>query len=230
MYLLPAAPRTVNKFRMGRFGDPSSSSDQPWRMGRLGLQPVRLPNLGRLGRLGQGAGVPVCVYYAADGVTPESFDYESNITECQSNGGNWLGPAAIGTPSVPAGVMPGGARQNPSPVAGGASNAGITTPPAGRPSSSPLDYTSPQAAIAAGLDPQTVYNAWSAALARFPSPQAAISAGVPAGVVNQLWQSAHVTATDKASSFFANLNLGTVALYGGGGLLLLSLLGGRRRR
>src|SRR5260370_34999960 len=100
MYLLPAAPRTVNKFRMGRFGDPSSSSDQPWRMGRLGLQPVRLPNLGRPGRLGQGAGVPVCVYYASDGVTPESLDYETNITECQPNGDNWRAHPASGPTEV----------------------------------------------------------------------------------------------------------------------------------
>jgi hypothetical protein len=219
MYLLPAAPRTSNKWGMGRIGY-TSSSDQAWRMrglGRMGLQPVRLPNLGRLG---QSTGAE-CLYYADDGVTVEFVDPESNQTECGSTGGRWIGPAAIGTPSP----MP---AQNPSPVYGGASNAAITTVNAGKPSSSPLDYISPQAAIAAGLDAQTVYNAWSAALSRFPSPQAAIAAGVPAGIVNQLWQPAHVTAMDKASSIFSGISGTTVALVGGG-VLLLSLIGKRRR-
>jgi hypothetical protein len=225
MYLLQAAPpRTTNKWRMGRFGDPSSRSDQPWRMarlGRLGLQPVRLPNLGRLGQ------PPVsspdgCVYYGADGITPESIDTNSNVTECTVNGGRWYGTQPLNTPSLPAG------GQNPNPITGGASNGGITTVMAAKPSTSPLDYTSPQAAIAAGLDPQTVYNAWSAALARFPSPQAAISAGVPAGVVNQLWQSAYANrAATPAPSIFSGINLGTLA-WVGGGLFLLSALGGRR--
>jgi hypothetical protein len=216
MYLLQNAPRTSNKWGMGRFG--SSESAQSWRIGRLGLQPVRLPNLGRrMGRLGRlGA---ACVYYAADGSTVESTDYNSNLVECGVNGGAWTGIPALNTPSLPAGA------QNPSPVAGGASNGGITTVMATQPSTSPLDYTSPQAAIAAGLDPQTVYNAWSAALARFPSPQAAISAGVPAGVVNQLWQSAHVTA---ATTPAPSIGIGTIALVGGGLLFGLALLGGRK--
>jgi hypothetical protein len=72
-------------------------------------------------------------------------------------------------------------------------------PGGGTASSSPLDYTSPQAAIIAGLDPNTVVAAWTKALARFPSPQAAISAGVPAGVVNQLWQQSNVNAANAAA-------------------------------
>jgi hypothetical protein len=216
-----------------RLGDPSSSTDQSWRMSGLGLQPVNLPALGRmkrmrgLGRLGQ---PPVsspdgCVYYGPDGVTVESIDTQSNSTECGVNGGRWYGTQPLNTPSLPAGA------QNPSPVGGAGSNAGITTVIAGRPSTSPLDYTSPQAAIAAGLDPQTVYNAWSAALSRFPSPQAAISAGVPAGVVNQLWQQSHVNAAaaQSAPGIFGNISIGTVVLFAGG-LFVLSALGGRRGR
>jgi hypothetical protein len=220
MYLLQpsTAPRTATKWGLGRFAG-ASSTGQPWRMrglGRMGLQPVRLPQLGRLGQ------PPVsspngCVYYGADGVTVESIDPNSNVTECNVNGGQWYGTPALNTPSLPG-------AQNPSPSTGGASNGGITTVMAAKPSTSPLDYTSPQAAIAAGLDPQTVYNAWSAALARFPSPQAAISAGVPAGVVNQLWQSAYV---NKAAAPAPSIGIGTIVLVGGG-LFLLSALGGRR--
>jgi hypothetical protein len=72
-------------------------------------------------------------------------------------------------------------------------------PRGGTASSSALDYTSPQAAIIAGLDPNTVVAAWTKALARFPSPQAAISAGVPAGVVNQLWQQSNVNAANAVA-------------------------------
>lgn len=57
------------------------------------------------------------------------------------------------------------------------------------PDPSPLDYVSPQAAIAAGLDSQFVYQTWTRALTQFPTQQAAIAAGVPSGVVTQLWSS-----------------------------------------
>lgn len=108
-------------------------------------------------------------------------------------------------------VVPGGA-QNPSPVTGDASNGGITTVMATRPSTNPLDYTSPQAAIAAGLDPVTVYSKWTAALARFSSPQAAISAGVPAGVVNQLWQQSYQNSANKAAKKLGRMGLQPVRL------------------
>jgi hypothetical protein len=226
MYLMDASAPRIN--------------NRKWNLGRLrgmGLLPVRLPNLGfsntsqpwrrslgRLGRLGQAAGTgPVCVYYGADGTTIESVDYASDITECAANGGVWNNTPILNTPTSPG-------LQNPSPVAGGASNGGITTVRAGTPSQSPLDYVSPQAAIAAGLDPKIVYAAWSAALARFPSPQAAISAGVPAGVVNQLWQQSNVNAANAAArSAASTANFGTLALWGGGALLLLEALRGGRR-
>ena len=54
-------------------------------------------------------------------------------------------------------------------------------------SPNPLDYSSPQYAIAAGLDPTTVNNAWAQALAQYPTQDAAVSAGIMAGVVTQLW-------------------------------------------
>ncbi len=82
------------------------------------------------------------------------------------------------------------AVQNPSPVAGSATNAGITVANVAQPSQDPLSYVSPQQAVAAGLDPQTVAAAWQQALWKYPSPQAAISAGFPAGVVNQYWTAA----------------------------------------
>jgi len=125
------------------------------------------------------------------------------------------------TPVIPA-------SQNPSPVVGGASNANITTVPAGQPSQDPLDYTSPQAAIAAGLDPTKTYAAWTNAMQRFSSPQAAISAGVPAGVVNQLWQQAQNNAASNVPGFFSTTTGMLVAV--GAGVVGLSLLAGGRRR
>ncbi len=62
-------------------------------------------------------------------------------------------------------------------------NIATKTPPPGM----PLDYASPQAAVAAGLDPTEVFSAWSAAVAQFPTANAAVDAGVPAGVVTELW-------------------------------------------
>lgn len=54
-------------------------------------------------------------------------------------------------------------------------------------SQNPLDYSSPQYAIAAGLDPATVNAAWAKSLAQYPTQDAAINAGIMAGVVTQLW-------------------------------------------
>jgi hypothetical protein len=232
MYLMDSAAPPVNnrKWNLGRLACSN-------RMGRMGLSPVRLPNLGAsstaqgwrqlgrmrgLGRLGDAGN---CVYYAADGVTVESIDNNTDVVECAGNGGQWNGGPILNTPS-PVGT------QNPSPVAGSASNGRITTPPAGTPSSSPLDYTSPQAAIAAGLPAASVMATWSAALARFPSPQAAISAGVPAGVVNQLWQQSQVNAVNAASvSAASSANLASMLPWAAGGLLLFAALrgGGRHR-
>lgn len=234
MYLMDQAAPPINnrKWNLGRL-----------RLGcamkpNLGLLPVRLPNLGTsfstqpwrrlrgLGRLGQSVGPTsdYCVYYADDGVTPQEYDYGSNPVECASNGGSWFGAAPLNTPT-PVGT------QNPSPVTGGASNGGITTVPATTPSKSPLDYTSPQAAIAAGLPAAQVMATWSAALARYPSPQAAIAAGIPAGVVNQLWQQSNVNAANAAAASAASSSsLTTLAMYGIGGIVLLSVLGGKGRR
>lgn len=222
MYLMDSNPRVNNR---------------KWNLGQLGLQPVRLPNLGRMGAsstaqnwrrlrglrgLGDDAGY--CTYFAADGVTPETFDFSTSAAECAANGGSFT--AALNTPA-PVG------RQNPSPVTGSASNGGITTVLATTPSTNPLDYTSPQAAIAANLDPATVYSKWTAALARFPSSQAAIDAGVPAGVVNQLWQQSYQNAANKAAAAPSGTIFGlspTTLLAAGAGLFALSVLGGGRRR
>jgi hypothetical protein len=222
MYLMDSNPRVNNR---------------KWNLGRMGLQPVRLPNLGRMGAsstaqnwrrlrglrgLGDDAGY--CTYFAADGVTPETFDFSTSAAECAANGGNFT--AALNTPA-PVG------RQNPSPVTGSASNGGITTVLATKPSTNPLDYTSPQAAIAAGLDPATVYSTWTASLARFPSPQAAIAAGVPAGVVNQLWQQSYQNAANKAAAAPSGTIFGlspTTLLAAGAGLFAIAALGGGGRR
>jgi hypothetical protein len=51
----------------------------------------------------------------------------------------------------------------------------------------PTDYSSPQYAIAAGLDPVMVNAAWVKGLAQYPTQQAAINAGIMPAVVTQLW-------------------------------------------
>lgn len=99
-------------------------------------------------------------------------------------------------------------------------------------SQNPLDYVSPQAAIAAGLPSQAVYNAWSAAMAKFPSQQAALNSGVPAGVVTQLWAQSRAAAP-AATSFLdaAPLGVPNIYLIGGGlAFFLLPSLMGRGRR
>lgn len=96
-------------------------------------------------------------------------------------------------------------------------------------SSDPLDYVSPQAAIAAGVPAQSAYNAWSASIAKFPTQQAALAAGIPAGVVTQLWaQSRSAMPSSAASgSFFSGSTLGvpnSILLLGGGGIALLAMM------
>jgi hypothetical protein len=54
-------------------------------------------------------------------------------------------------------------------------------------SQNPLDYSSPQYAIAAGLDCNVVNDAWAKSLAQYPTQESAINAGIMAGVVTQLW-------------------------------------------
>jgi len=231
MYLVDSSAPSINnrKWNLGRLACNC-------RMGRMGLAPVRLPNLGAsstaqgwrrlsgrmrgLGRLGAAGTGPYCVYYGADGATPESIDYNSDVTECLANGGQWNGAAMLNTPS-PVGV------QNTGPVQGGASNGGITAVMATTPSQNPLDYTSPQAAIAAGLPSATVMATWSASLARFPSPQAAISAGIPAGVVNQLWEQSKVNAANASSASAASsAQMASILPWAAGGLLLFAALSG----
>jgi hypothetical protein len=188
MYLVDSAAPAINnrKWNLGRLG-----CNHP--MGRMGMSPVRLPNLGAsstaqpwrggMGRLGAASAAPSIVY--RDPGSGWSEDSAGNVYDASGN--------LVSLNNVPS--SPG--VQNPSPVHGGASNGGITTVKATQPSDNALDYASPQAAVAAGLDPRKVYAKWSSALAQFPSPQAAISAGIPAGVVNQLWQQGHVNAVQS---------------------------------
>lgn len=172
-------------------------NNRKWNLGRLrglGLSPVRLPNLGysttgqewrrNLGRLGSTPASAAIIY--RDPATGWSQDSAGNTYDANGN--------AVALRDVPSAV----GAQNPSPVAGGASNGGITTVRAGQPSTNALDYPSPQMAVAAGLDPEKVFARWSLALAQFSSPQAAVNAGIPAGVVNQLWQQANVNAVNAA--------------------------------
>ena len=100
-------------------------------------------------------------------------------------------------------------------------------------SKDPLDYTSPQAAIAAGIPAQAAYNAWSTSIAKFPTQQAALQAGLPAGVVTQLWaQSRAATTPTSGTSFLDQAPLGIsnkILLAGGAGLFLLASISKGRR-
>lgn len=99
----------------------------------------------------------------------------------------------------------------------------LPTAPKGTPSQDPLDYVSPQAAIAAGLNAQTVYAAWATGMKQFPSQQAAIQAGVDPTIVAQLFKAPKPP----------GITLGVPTqylLYAGIGIALLAILGGRRGR
>lgn len=96
----------------------------------------------------------------------------------------------------------------------------------------PTDYTTPNAAIAAGLDPTTVNAVWASGLARFPTQAAAIAAGIAPGVVTSLWPASRAyiapATTGLPSSISTYLPL---ALLGGVAFLAFSGgSGGSRRR
>jgi hypothetical protein len=96
-------------------------------------------------------------------------------------------------------------------------------------SQNPLDYVSPQAAIAAGLPASTVNAAWAAQMARYPSTTAAIAAGIPAGVVTQLWAQSRTAVAAQPASWLTQAPFGipnSTLLLIGGGFLVLSMLGG----
>jgi hypothetical protein len=97
-------------------------------------------------------------------------------------------------------------------------------------SQNPTDYVSPQAAIAAGLDPQKVYVAWSSALAKFPTQQAALAAGVPAGVVTSLWPASRTAAPPASASWLDQSTLGISNKWLVGGAAGIVLLASLRRR
>lgn len=100
-------------------------------------------------------------------------------------------------------------------------------PPSGPVDQNPLDYVSPQAAIAAGLNPATVNAAWSKSLnTNFGTPQAAIAAGVPAGVVTQLWSGG----TQSSTSWLDQTTLGIKNSLLLGGAAAIAVLAIMRRR
>ena len=78
----------------------------------------------------------------------------------------------------------------------------------------PTDYSSPQYAIAAGLDPVMVNAAWVKGLAQYPTQQSAIAAGIMPAVVTQLWgQSRQFSVIAQAAPNYAPLvAIGTVVV------------------
>jgi hypothetical protein len=87
-------------------------------------------------------------------------------------------------------------------------------------SSNPLNYVSPQQAIAAGVDPGQATAAWTQYVNSFQSVQQAIQAGVAPTVVTDLWAGG---AAPKAR--IAWYKKYAVLLLAGGGAALLMLAG-----
>jgi hypothetical protein len=122
------------------------------------------------------------------------------------------------TPSSPASGQPSGAVQQ-------AYKNALT---AQQNSQNPLDYVSPNAAIAAGLDPATVNAAWAKGVARFSTAQDAVNAGINAGVVNSLWapSRAYVGTGSSITSWLA----GNIPLVAAGiGIFALASIARSRR-
>jgi hypothetical protein len=123
--------------------------------------------------------------------------------------GNGLsGPADAGVPSS--------ATPNPPNLTSGPSPQLVQSPA----SSYPLDYVSPQSAIAAGLDPTKVNTAWTAYVNSFPGVQAAINAGLAPGVVTEYWNGGPGPAPPLP--WYKKY---AVLLLAGGGAVLLALAG-----
>lgn len=91
----------------------------------------------------------------------------------------------------------------------------------------PTDYTTPSAAIAAGLDPATVNAAWAQGLSRYSTQAQAVAAGIAPGVVQQYWAASRAY---PAPASTAGLSSSTLLLIGGGIFALALLSGGGKRR
>lgn len=197
---------------------PAGSSARSATKGTLGA--LRLRRLGCAGRCGTLRGLGQDYIYASTGpAIPSGTIQETGenppLTIEQANA--IFGPGAAPLPSA----------QSAGPAATAYSNV-LTS---AQNSQNPTDYVSPQAAIAAGLDPQKVYAAWSTSLAKFPTQQAALAAGVPAGVVTSMWAASRSAAAPASASWLDQTTLGIsnkLLVAGGAGIFLLTSLGRRR--
>lgn len=86
-------------------------------------------------------------------------------------------------------------------------------------STDPLDYVSPQAAIAAGLPASQVNTSWSTALAKFSTQSAALAAGIAPAVVTQYWAQSRSALPAASSTSSSTLLL----IAGGVAVLALAL-------
>jgi hypothetical protein len=94
----------------------------------------------------------------------------------------------------------------------------------------PLNFVSPQAAIAAGADPQKTATRWTQAVASFPTQSAAIAAGIPAGVITQLWAASRsIVPPPAGGSWFDGSTFGIKNVYLVAGLAGIVLLAGGKR-
>ena len=150
----------------------------------------------------------------------DSTDWDAAIAATGGYGVPVYGPPLPDSGEYASASAPGGPLSpsyNPSaPLPASISNAAtVAQPPAG----CALCYATPQAAIAAGVNPSTVAQDWGLYIRNFSSPQAAVAAGIPAGVVTQYWNQGGATAGIPSAVWWI-----------GGGLLALVALGGGGRR
>ena len=188
---------------------------QPSRF-RIGTAPVRTTRLSR--RIGLGQDTYPLVFPPPATAPPDiavSPAMSAQISSAVASIPETVAPPPTGYPPLPAQIK-----------ANYTTNAQLMT-------MDPLNFVSPQAAIAAGVDPQKAFTAWTKAVGSFSSQQAAVAAGIPAGVVTSLWPASRtiVDSFGKQPSLINQLGgWPKVFVYGAVGLGLLVLLGGGKGR
>jgi hypothetical protein len=193
---------------------------QPSRF-RIGTRPVRTapPRMFPRFGLGQDVTTEVLSFPPMDNTAPDigvSPSMSAQISSAVANIPEGAPPPPTGYPPLPAAITP-----------GYTTNAQAMT-------LDPLNFVSPQAAIAAGADPTKTFAAWNKAVSTFATPQAAVAAGIPAGVVTSLFASSRsLVAPPAGPSWLDQSTFGIPNKYlliGAGGIALLAASGGKRRR
>jgi len=211
---------TLPQYRMGAYRRVAPLATLPqYRMGAY-------LRVSRLGGLGQDLTLPNQNLTATEVL---SFPPEPEIPNLPAVSPDVSAQVNAAVASITPTAPPVGQPQGPQPIT---SPVNYTTSPM---TLDPLNFISPQSAIAAGANSAQTYSAWTKAVASFPNQQAAIAAGIPAGVVTQLWSASRQLPAMSApsASWLDGTTFGIKNLYllvGVGGMALLAASGGKRRR